>query len=53
MTVRSNTPTPASGEDDEAPDDAVVWPEPSPLTSWWQTVMQDSTDRRRPPRGAV
>ncbi|RDI51041.1 hypothetical protein [Nocardia mexicana] len=50
MTVRSNT-TPIDPRDDlETSDDAVVWPEPSPLSSWWQKVMQPPADRRSAPQ---
>ncbi|BCK55635.1 hypothetical protein [Nocardia wallacei] len=50
MTVRSNiTPTVSRENDEAAPDEAVVWPEPSPLTSWWQQVMQAPAERSPAP----
>ncbi|PXX61608.1 hypothetical protein DFR70_108166 [Nocardia tenerifensis] len=27
-------------------DSAVVWPDPSPLASWWQQVMQPGSSER-------
>ncbi|WP_156959765.1 hypothetical protein [Nocardia sp. BMG51109] len=52
MTVRTNSTPTAPREDGDATDDAVVWPEPSPLSSWWQQVMQASTEGRSTPRAS-
>ncbi|MBF6170754.1 hypothetical protein [Nocardia blacklockiae] len=53
MPVRSKfTPAVVRDDDETTPDEAVVWPEPSPLSSWWQQVMQAPADSR-PASGAL
>ncbi|MCP2279699.1 hypothetical protein SAMN04244553_6591 [Nocardia amikacinitolerans] len=40
-----DNPTVRSGDDQDF--DPVVWPDPSPLSSWWADVMSGSTVRTR------
>ncbi|MBF6328165.1 hypothetical protein [Nocardia transvalensis] len=49
MTVHSQAVPVPPREDDELADDAVVWPDPSPLSSWWQQIMQTPAERPVPP----
>ncbi|MDF3312307.1 hypothetical protein P3H15_45975 [Rhodococcus sp. T2V] len=42
---RNDTTGPAASQPGESAspvvDDAIVWPEPSPLESWWEHVVHD------------
>ncbi|TQM26385.1 hypothetical protein FB390_6576 [Nocardia bhagyanarayanae] len=40
-----DNPTVRSGDDQDF--DPVVWPDPSPLSSWWADIMSGSTVRPR------
>ncbi|MCM6775315.1 hypothetical protein NDR87_16450 [Nocardia sp. CDC159] len=46
MIVRPQAAPVSPREEAEAIDDAVVWPDPSPLASWWAQVMQAPSERR-------
>ncbi|WP_158675572.1 hypothetical protein [Nocardia stercoris] len=37
---RSPTPTASTDPKDSGARVAVVWPDPSPLSSWWQEIME-------------
>lgn len=50
--MTTTTASPADHTRDLEPDAVVHWPDPSPLQSWWDTVMRparrafDPTERR-------
>ncbi|RDI66995.1 hypothetical protein [Nocardia pseudobrasiliensis] len=45
MIVHPSTPE-SQRDEGESAEEAVVWPDPSPLASWWAQVMKPSGDRR-------
>ncbi|WP_169812067.1 hypothetical protein [Nocardia arizonensis] len=42
--MRESASTPQVVRDDDGP--VVVWPDPSPLASWWNAVMSEGTRER-------
>ncbi|MBW0271777.1 hypothetical protein ATM97_14325 [Nocardia sp. MH4] len=47
--------TPPDPDDNEVAGETISWPEPSPLQSWWESIMDhldapDDTARRGPGR---
>lgn len=43
MSEKSNAPVAVGVESDPA---VVVWPDPSPLSRWWEAVMRDGAAGR-------
>ncbi|MFF0494519.1 hypothetical protein ACWDSJ_32110 [Nocardia sp. NPDC003482] len=46
MTVRPQAAPVSPRDDGDSADEAVVWPDPSPLAAWWTKIMQTPGDRR-------
>ncbi|WP_155981340.1 hypothetical protein [Nocardia sp. BMG111209] len=49
MISRPQTTPVTPRESDDSLADTVVWPDPSPLTAWWQQVMQTPAEQTVPP----